>query len=42
MLEPISKIVGHAQEQGFGRRKSTAYTIVCKHFEEVGNAAFER
>jgi hypothetical protein len=40
--EPISKIVDHAQEQGTGRRKSAAYTIVCEHFEEVGNAAIER
>jgi hypothetical protein len=41
-VEPVSKIVDHAQEQGTGRRKSTAYTIVCEHFEEVGNAAIER
>ena len=41
-LEPISKIVDHAQEQGTGRRKSAAYTVVCEHFEEVGNAALER
>jgi len=41
-VEPISKIVDHAQEQGTDRRKSAAYTIVCEHFEEVGNAAIER
>ena len=40
--EPISKIVGRAQEQGTGRRKSVAYTIVCEHLEEAGNAAIER
>ena len=39
--EPISKIVDRAQQQGTGRRKSAAYTIVCEHFEEIGNAAVE-
>ena len=42
IVEPISKIVGRVQQQGTGRRKSAAYTIVCEHFEEVGNAAVER
>jgi hypothetical protein len=42
LVEPISKIVDHAQEQGSGRRKSAAYTIVCEHFEEAGNEAIER
>jgi hypothetical protein len=42
LLEPISKIVDHAQEKGTGRRKSAAYVIVCEHFEEAGNAAIER
>ncbi len=41
-VEFISKIVHQLQEQGAGRRKSGAYTIVCEHFEEVGNAAIER
>ena len=41
-LEPISKIVDHAQEQGAGRRKSAAYIRVCEHFKEIGNAAIER
>jgi hypothetical protein len=40
-VKPISKIVDHPQEQGADRRKSTAYTIVCEHFEEAGNAAIE-
>ncbi len=41
-VEPISKIVDQLQEQGAGRRKSAAYTVVCEHFEEVGNTAIER
>jgi hypothetical protein len=41
IVEPILKIVDHPQEQGAGRRKSAAYTIVCEHFEEIGNAAIE-
>ena len=42
ILEPISKIVDHAQKQGAGRQKSAAYMAICEHFEEVGNIAFER
>ena len=39
MIEPISKIVDNAQEQGVSRRKSAAYSLVCEHFKEAHNAA---
>jgi hypothetical protein len=35
LLEPISKIVDHAQGQGANRFKSGAYTLVFEHFETV-------
>jgi hypothetical protein len=36
------KNADYVQEQGAGRRKSGAYTVVCKHFEEVSNAVIGR
>ncbi len=41
-IEPISKIVDHAQKQGVSRRKSAAYMLVCEHFKEVHNTAIGR
>ena len=41
-VEAVSKIVDHVQRQGAGRRKSAAYTVVCEHFEEVGNKVIGR
>ncbi len=36
------KKVDQGSGQGAGRRKSPAYTIVCKHFEPTRNAAMGR
>jgi hypothetical protein len=36
------KIVDQGSGQGAGRRKSGAYTVVCKHFEPTRNAAMWR
>jgi len=41
VLQAISKIADHAQEQGKSRCKSAAYTEVCEHFEEAFNAVIE-
>ncbi len=41
-LEPISKIVDHAQGQGENRFNSEAYTLVFEHFESVFNTALGR
>jgi len=31
------KASDRTEDQGADRRKSTAYTVVCEHFEEVRN-----
>ena len=39
MLRSCFKTPDQVRGQGAGRRKSAAYTEVCEHFEEAGNAA---
>ena len=42
LIEAISKIADRDQGQGAGRHKSGAYTPVCEHFVEAGNAVIGR